>query len=241
MKKIGWFTCVILIYLLSFSMFAANDKSVNFVTDQEKDGGFLLAITKEAFSRVGYKVNVEYMPWVRALNNVMEGSSEALLGAQYSEERAAKMQYTDVVGQSEMVFFKMKDTKINYSKLEDLKPYVIGTITTSVYTPEFDAASYLKKESVTDYLQNIQKLISGRIQLFLEKKYVVLNTVKTRYPDYYGKINYLQPPLKELKFYNCFSKKIPGYKQKVADFNRGLSMIIKDGTFKKIMDQELHE
>ena len=57
-----------------------------------------------------------------------------------------------------MVFFKMKDNKINYSKLEDLKPYIIGTITNSIYTGFFEVdRSFLAHQS------NKKPLISERL------------------------------------------------------------------------------
>lgn len=233
-------TTLFLMIFLCGTLTAAT-KTINFVTDKEKDGGFLLAITKEAFSRVGYTVNVEYLPWARALNNVMTGESEALLGAQYTDERAKNMAYSNLVGESPMVFFKMKSNNISYNKLQDLSNYTIGTIVNSAYTSEFDSATYLKKVAVSDFTSNIKNLIGEKIQLFVEKKYVVLNAIKTQFPNYYGKIDYLPKPLKEMKFYNTFSKKSPDYQQKLNDFNKGLDMIKKDGTFDKIMDKDLHE
>lgn len=239
--KIKLILCLAFTFVLSLSVFSNKNKTINFVTDPEKQGGFLLEITKAAFEKVGYTVNVQFQPWARALHNVTEGNDEALLGARYDTERAKAILYSDAIGKSYMEFYKMKNTRISYTKLEDLKPYSIGTIQKAVYTPEFDSASYLKKEPVYNFLQNIKKLISGRIQLFLEKRSVVLYAIKTQFPECLGKIDYLEPPLKEMLYYNCFSRKIPGYEQKAGDFNTGLKMIIRDGTFKKIMDSNLHE
>lgn len=243
MKKISVRMLVMLslLVILGLTVNAADVKTVKFVTDQEKEGGFLIEVTKEAFKRVGYDVKISYLPWARALANVMDGTDEALLGVYYNDERAAKMQYSELIGKSDIVFFKMASTHITYNKLEDLKPYTIGTIINTSLTPEFDNSAYIKKEAVPDYIANIKKLIAGRIPLFVDKKYVVLNTIKKQFPEYYEKIDYLPKPLTEGRYYNAFSKKITGYEQKVSDFNNGLKMIIKDGTFDKIMDKGLHE
>ena len=226
---------------LSFGMMTVNARTINFVTDKEKDGGFLIEVTQAAFAKVGHEVKIEYLPWARALHNVMEGESEALLGVYHNEERAQKMLYSDVIGRSDMVFFKLKSANIVFDKLEDLKPYTVGTIIGAAYTPEFDAAQYIKKEAVSDYSMNIKKLTAGRFALFVEKKYVVLNTLKTQFPDEYSKIDTLPKPLRENKFYNAFSRTHPDYEKNVADFNKGLKAIIDDGTYDKIMKKELHE
>jgi polar amino acid transport system substrate-binding protein len=235
-----------LAFLLAVVMFntacGADTKTIRFVTDNEKEGGYLLAITQAAYAKVGYRVEVNYRPWARALLDVENGQEEALLGAQYSEERAAKMLYSNQVGQSDMVFFKLKETKISYHQLSDLRGYTVGTIIASTYTSEFDAMTEIKKESASDDMTNIRKLLAGRMPLFLEKKSVVLNALKTQFTQKDAeKIEYLTPPLKTMRFFNCFSMARQGYEQKAADFNLGLSLIIKDGTYKAILDRGLHE
>jgi polar amino acid transport system substrate-binding protein len=216
-------------------------RSVQFVTDPEKEGGFLVEVTKAAFQRMGYTVGVQFMPWVRALRSVENGNAEALLGAYYTPERADKMQYTESVGSSEIVFFKLKSTSVTFSRLEDLKPYSIGTIIGASYTPEFDAASWLVKAPVSNYVQNINKLLAGRVGLIVEKRLVIQTALAAYPPDAAASVEALDPPLKTANFYNAFSKKVPGYQQKVADFNTGLELIRKDGTMQAIMARAVHE
>lgn len=218
-----------------------SSRVVHFVTDPEKEGGFLVEITREAFQKMGYTVSVQFMPWIRALRSVESGNAEALLGSYYTDERAEKMQFTDRIGASEVVFFKLKNTDISYSRLEDLKPHVIGTINGASYTPEFDAAAYLIKEPTSDYLLNIRKLLAGRISLIVEKRLVVLNALPGIAPDAANKVVALEPPLKSAYFYNAFSKKRSGYQQKVEDFNKGLGLIARDGTLQRIMARAHHE
>jgi len=227
--------------IVALSMATVNAKTITFVTDKEKEGGFLIEVTQAAFAKTGYEVKVQYLPWARALSNVMNGDSEALLGVYHTDERAKAMLFSNVIGRSDMVFFKLKTSKIVFDKLEDLKPYRIGTILGASYPPEFDNAPFLNKEPVSDYVQNIRKLFGGRFELFLEKKYVVLNALKTQFPDDYAKVDFLPKPLRENKYYNAFSRKHPDYEKSVADFNKGLKMIIDDGTFDAIMKKELHE
>jgi polar amino acid transport system substrate-binding protein len=241
MFKKSFIAALLIMIGMGSALPAAAAKSVRFVTDKEKEGGYVLAITKAAYEKMGYQVEVSFQPWARALNSVMTGEEEALMGAQYLDERAVKMQYSELVAQSEMVFFKLKETKISYAQLPDLKNYTVGIIADGAYTPEFDSAAYIKKEPVPDYLTNIRKLLAKRIPLFVEKKAIVIDTLKTQFSADADKVDYLSPPLKVFKFFNCFSKTKSGYEQKVADFNTGLALIMKDGTYKAIMDKGLHE
>ncbi|GAB3245284.1 substrate-binding periplasmic protein [Chitinimonas naiadis] len=208
---------------------AGSNQTVRFVTDAEKRGGFLVEITRAALERVGYAVDVQYMSWNDALTAVMDGKREALLGAQYRPERAKSMQYTERIGGSALVFFKLKRTKIKYEGLTDLRPYTIGTIVGGVYPAEFESANYLKKQPIADYDMNIRKLRAGSIDLMLEKRGVVLNTVVVSYPQDLLQLEMLSPPLSEVDYFNAFSRKYSDAKQKVEDFNRGLKLITKEG------------
>jgi len=213
-----------------------------FSTDEHKEGGYLEAITGEAFKRAGYETEVNYMPWKRALKMVMDGAGEALMAAYHTEERAEKMAYTESIGQTEIVFFKKKesDIDIRYSKLEDLKSYRIGMIRGAAVSKEFDSADYLHKEEESSPVLNIRKLLKGRINLIVEQRKVILSCLRNQFPDNADSLVALEPPLKISEYYNAFSKNYPDYEQKVKDFNTGLQMIRIDGTYQKIIDKYKH-
>jgi polar amino acid transport system substrate-binding protein len=218
----------------------AEEKTVSFVTDAEKEGGFLLEITREAFKRVGYTVKVDFQPWPRALAAVMDGTSEALLGAQRTDERAAKMEYTNPIGHSDMVFFALKKNNIAFNGFDSLKKYSIGVTKGNNVTPEFEAAG-MKKDDSPDQLTNLKKLLAERVQLIIEKRAVVLDAVHTKFPESEGAVVALDPPIKTMHFHNAFSKKSPSHELLASEFNKGLDLITKDGTLKAIMSKGLHE
>jgi len=57
------------------------------------NGGLLVELTLAALERVGYRVELKFYPWVRALANVEAGRCDALLGASYTDARAALLEY----------------------------------------------------------------------------------------------------------------------------------------------------
>ena len=134
------------------------------------------------------------------------------------------MAYSDKIGSTELLFFKLKSTSISYATLDDLRPYRIGTVLGAIYTPEFDHADYLHKEAVANYDVNLRKLMLGRITLFLEKKLQVQHALATRYPQLADKIDTLDRPLFKTSFYNAFSRRCPGHDQKLrSSLYRALS------------------
>ena len=220
---------------------AAQTNTVSFVTEPSKEGGFLVAITEAAFERVGYSVEIKYVLGARAIHDVTTGASEALLGFFYTDERAESMLYSESIGTTQLTFFKLRDSRFQYYKLEDLNGLTVGTIIGAKYTPEFDSATMIKKELVSDQSSNIRKLLSGRVGLILDKRITIQNLLTTEFKGSAGNVVAVDPPLATIKCFNAFSRKFPGFEIKNADFNKGLEIITKDGTLKKIMDRSLHE
>ncbi len=134
-----------------------------------------------------------------------------------------------------MVFFKRTEDDIKYSKLEDLKPYKIGTGFGYGYPEKFVKADYLTKVEAYKLKTNITRLLHKRIDLIIGSRKAILFYLKQNYPDRINSLEILGNPLETLSLYVLFSKNKPNYKQKIEDFNRGLKMIKEDGTYQKIM------
>lgn len=216
----------------------SQELAVSIVTDEEKKGGYLVEITIEAFRRVGYEVNIEYLPWKRALVMSMEqGRYDVLLGAYYSEERAHKMAYSEPVATVEISILTRKEKNIPYNSVEDLAPFLIGHINGATVNPEFDLAAkrYLKVDYVSNVDQNIKKLLMGRIDMLVDKKRKIQLIINEKYYESKDRLVFLAPPLEVSYFYNAFPKSLDGYRKKLEDFNEGLKRIIEDGTYDRIV------
>jgi len=230
-----------LFFIMTTTASAQPAKTVTFATDPQKEGGFVLELTTAAFKKVGYEIHVDFVPFNRAIEMAYSGQVDAVMGPYYSNERAEKLSYSDVLAESPVVFFALEGSKITYSKLEDLSKYSIGTTLNTVYPKEFSEASFLTKDPALDYLLNIRKLQAKRIDLFVEKKYVVTSYLAATPPSDGSRIVALDPPLTTAKFYNAFSKAVPTAAEKLSDFNKGLKMIRDDGSYAAIMNKNLHE
>jgi len=245
MLKKGVSTFLAIVFMLiSGSVSAQSEKVVTLVTDEQKIGGFLLELTTEAFKRVGYKAEVKFLPWPRAVATAFRGQADALLGCWYSDERAEKLIFSEPLAESPLVFFARKKANITYSKLEDLAGYTIAITFGSVYPKEFIEKKFLHIDSTgKDYIVNIRRLGVGRIDLFVEKKYVVTSYLASpAAADLKDKdIVALDPPLVVNKYYNAFSKAKPDVAEKLSAFNKGLQMLKDDGTYASIMSKNLHE
>lgn len=202
-----------------------------------EQGGYTVEIIREALKRVGYTLEIVWLPWKRAQVEAARGDYDGLGASYYNEERATKFAYSDPIATIEVAFFKRAEDDIKYSKLEDLKPYKIGTGFGYGYPEKFVKADYLEKVEAYELKTNITRLLHKRIDLIIGSRKAILFYLKQQYPDRINSLEILGAPLETLSLYVPFSKMKPNYKQKVEDFNRGLKMIKEDGTYQKIMEK----
>jgi len=200
-------------------------------------GGYTFEIIREALKRVGYGLKAVWLPWKRAQVDAARGDYDGLGASYHNEERGTKFAYSNPIGTTEVVFFKRTEDDIKYSKLEDLKPYKIGTGFGYGYPEKFVKADYLEKIEAYELKTNITRLLHKRIDLIIGSRKAILFYLKQQYPDRMNSLEILGAPLETLSLYVPFSKMTPNYKQKVEDFNRGLEMIKEDGTYQKIMEK----
>jgi len=237
---------IIATYLLFISSMIASDKTIVLANETSwaphygkelKEGGYTTKIIKEALARVGYKLEIKWLPWNRAVVLASKGIYDGLGACYYNSNRASKFSFTSSLGSTQTSFFKLKDSNIKYKNLEDLKSYKIGIAKGYGYPKVFTDAKYLDTQTTKDAKTNIVKLANKRVDLTIGSKKVIQNIINVDYPQYKDKIVAVEPAVDSMPLYVAFSKQKDGYEQKVKDFNRGLQMIKKDGTFDAILKE----
>lgn len=197
--------------------------------------GFFTELVREAFERGGHTVNVEFMPWARAMLEVEQGDREVLLGAYYSDERAQTYHASDSIYTAEVGLVAHRRVGIeSFASLRDLTGYTIGYGRGFTVTEEFDNADYLDKEPAKDLAQNVKKLYAGRIDM------IAGSFANIRYAAQQQEVNmdelvFLQPALVENSLHIMISRAAPDGEQLLADFHRGLREIREDGTYERIL------
>ncbi len=197
--------------------------------------GFFTELVREAFERGGHTVNVEFMPWARAMLEVEQGDREVLLGAYYSEERAETYHASDSIYTAEVGLVAHRRVGIeSFASLRDLTDYTIGYGRGFTVTEEFDNADYLDKEPAKDLAQNVKKLYAGRIDMIAGSFANIRYAAQQQQVDM-DELVFLQPALVENSLHIMVSRAAPDGEQLLADFHRGLREIREDGTYERIL------
>ena len=197
--------------------------------------GVITEIIREAFSRVGYAVKIQFLPWKRALEATRRGEFDALYTAWYREERKRWFAFSDPLPIANQIgFFKRVDRNISYRTIVDLRPFKIGIVRGYSNPLAFDRAG-LNTEAVTEDRLNLKKLAAGRLDLVLIDKVIGQHIIRTDLPESVQTLEWLDPPLKIDDQYLIFSKSVDDYSKKRTDFNRGLHQIKVSGAVESII------
>jgi polar amino acid transport system substrate-binding protein len=199
--------------------------------------GLVPEIITAAYGRKGYKVHFETMPWARVLLSVKKGIYDAAATAYFTEERAEVYFFSDAYMESSVVFYKRKDAPIDWKTLDDLRPYSIGVVRGNSYSPEFDGAEFLRKDSANSEIQSLRKLLAKRVDLVVMDQLVGNYLINKELPQHKTDLEIIRPPLYVNKLYLMFSRRVPDVQQKINAFNMGLLEISKNGTLKCIIDK----
>ena len=200
-----------------------------------RNQGPITEIVVESYKKVGYRVNITFFPWARALKLATDGKADGLHGAWYSADREQWFVYSKKLPGSEIVFYKRKGSGPQaFTSYEAMRPYKIGVVRGYRNPPAFDAARL--QTSVTDSDKtNLRLLAAERIDLILIDRYTAKAILETELPEHRDHLEPLEPAVEKLHLYLLISKKTPDYQRKMADFNKGLERLKAEGGIERIM------
>ncbi len=221
------------------TIFITSTDAPPFSGEKLKNQGVSIEIIKQALNQVGYKTKIEFYPWKRALEMAKRGVSDGVGPLWYTKERAEWLVFSKKAHTpSSIGFFKKKNEQIHVKDYGDLKPYVIGYVLGFAYSQDFYNATYdFEKVYFYNPINLMNGLVHGQIELAIMGKSQGEFILKNEFPEANEKFHFMEPVLETKNQYLAISKRAKDYKTKLNDFNRGLEMIIKDGTLDKILDK----
>ena len=199
-----------------------------------ENNGFMSEIIVTAFNRSGHDIDIQFLPWKRALEGTKAGKHDGLFTVWYRKEREEWFVFSNPLPANELGFYRRKDQDISFTSFDNLKPYTIGIVRGYVSPPGFDEAG-LKTSLAKDDEENLRKLHKGRVDLVLTDKIVGRHIISTKIPDAVSELEWIDPPAHTDIQYLVISKKAKDYAAILADFNTGLAEIEADGTVQAIM------
>lgn len=218
--------------------------------------GWVQQAVVSVFVKKGYRVEVLFLPWKRAVSMAENGQVNAVFPEYRISESAPSQVDKDILKRSlielskalpggNVAFWRRKDSDIRFDgDLKKLKNVAIGVVAGYENSPEFDELMQQRyfaiNTAINDWV-NVKKLFMKRIDLIVGDPEVFAHQIRTNLTEkesdvYFQELETVTPILAEQPLYLAFSKLFPGNVQVREDFNLSLTIMLQSGEMKQIRD-----
>lgn len=201
-----------------------------YTTTEMAHGGESTALVRSALAAMGYKLEVEFFPWKRAVALTRNRSRfDGYFPEYLSDATAQRCLLSDPIGHGLIGFAQLLDRPVRWKTLDDLTPHRIGVVQDYVNSAELDMAIAQHRQGVDlarDDLQNLRKLAAGRVALAVIDRRVFdyLMRHDRQLQAYKGKLEFNSKPLELKQLFICFRHNARG-EQLRSLVNAGLKRI----------------
>jgi polar amino acid transport system substrate-binding protein len=199
-----------------------------------KDGvlvGPSVEIVREIQRRVGSHEQIKVYPWARAYKMALEEENVVLFSTTHTEERHDKFKWVGPLATKRDILVAKKGSGIKIGSLEDAKKVKrIGTVRDDSKEEYLKGKGFTNLEPVSDEQKNAQKLVLGRIDLWVQKKPGLRTICELAGVDY-DEIEEVYN-LREIELMIAFSKKTSD--SIVQKWRDAFNEMVADGTIMKI-------
>lgn len=134
------------------------------------DQGASAAVLRAALQAVGHELQLEFLPWARAVYEGTQGAQAlGYFPAYESAERSRLALRSARIGESRVGFaYRSGHAPPNWTRLDDLASLRIGVVRDYVNSEDFDTRmrdGRLKTEAAVSDEENLRKLAGGRVDL----------------------------------------------------------------------------
>ncbi|CTQ54455.1 cystine transporter subunit [Roseibium album] len=212
--------------------------------DGAKVDGIVVRILHRAFEKLGHQIEIEVLPWKRALLMARQGSADAVFTVYKTEERLKFLDYSKTVIMPQVVsLWALKDAGIEFNgNLLSLENVSIGLVDGVSYGAIADSAIASGKLRNLDYApsssQNIKKLLAGRTDTVIMNRYGAIYHLRLQ--NGFDRVTELRPAISSVPSFIGFSK--ARNLEKLRDrFDDVLQSMISAGEYQKIIDDYYDE
>lgn len=189
---------------------------VPYVGAQLPEEGWSSFVVDTAARQFGYRAQVDYFPWTRAMQLGLKDPQYAgYFPAYYTEERARACHFSAPIGKSTVGFAYLKNAPLHWNSLQDLLGLRIGVVAGFSNGPAFDAMTrngQLHADASPSDMLNLRKLQARRVDAVVIDKLVLHHLLATEPGLARDRSQFVfhDKPLAELPLHVCFQRTASG-------------------------------
>lgn len=200
--------------------------------------GVLSRIVTEAFALEGVTVHYVFRPWPRALAEAKSGAAQgSIVWSEGSPGSARKRDFlfSDLVFESQSVFFHLKGLNFNWSTYTDLVPYKIGGV--AGYEYRFESVPGIKLDRAANDELCMRKLLAGRFDLFPSSLDVGMYLLRTRFSaEEAARVTVHRGAYNTTRYHLLLPRQLAGSVRLLGLFNKGLKKLKDSGRYALYLD-----
>ncbi len=205
-------------------------------------GGLLTRVVVEAFKAADVTVKIEHVSSNRAITGVMMGLYDGSFGWAHSPERDQKLLYSErSIYTFRMVFFQRRGHELRWKTLADLGRYQIGATLGDHYSDEFSslqASNKLQVQEAASDLNNMRKLLRGRIDLFPMEEEAGRMLIQTQLtPAEQARLSAQPTPIATIPTYLVLRRTLPHARELLDRFEQGYRQLQDSGQLARLQGE----
>lgn len=209
-----------------------------YMDESARPQGLFSELVAAAFEAVNIQVNFQFLPLKRSTSYVLTGKALGQMGTiwnfppeQHDLLDTVAIFYYQVVG----FYLKDRVKNVQFSSLEDLRPYELGTIRGSSDAAILAQDPLLKVSVMPTMAHLFQALYqSRRYDLLFTVQLSGLSFIQRHYPKDIDRWQMTQDAVQGLLAQVVFSKQYPDYQRYMHKLQNGLDTIIANGRYQEI-------
>ncbi|WP_313915883.1 transporter substrate-binding domain-containing protein [Tahibacter sp.] len=205
--------------------------------------GYVAEVVRDACARHGVEVQIDVMPWARALMLGLRGDYAGVMPEYRSTRREAEFAFSASFPGGPVGLYRRRSDAIAYAHdpsddldaaLRSVSQYRIGIVRDYINNATFDRASYLKREEAASDSVNLRKLAHGRVDLAFADRWVAEYLLRTDPLLRGAELEMLQPPIEEPALHIAWSRQSDVAAVARPACDAGLAELLGDGTIEQL-------
>lgn len=197
--------------------------------------GSIVELTTRAFAETGNSVQIDFLPWARALAELRKGNYDGILLLWPEEIVSENLTASRPLLYSELGFFIRRDTPAVFSELTELAGRKVGVARGYGYPKHIINSGIVTEEGVDD-LTNLRKLAAGRFDLVLLEQQVGMHLL-SREPALQKKLAWQGQTLTRIPLFVGFAPAKSGQPDWRQIYAQGLSALFANGEYLRILQK----
>lgn len=204
-------------------------------TNIEGEKSIATEIVYEALNRQNIEVATEMLLFDEVLPGINSGDYDGSAALWVTEERKKDFLFSDPYLNNQLILVGQKGSDVSASSFDDLTGKRLGVIENYAYG-DINATQHIIIVPGNGNQQNLEKLLSGKIDYMLVDAIIIQYLLKYQLNDVTKFLEIGQTPLLLKTLHFALRKDLPNAEQIMASFNEEIDNMLVDGTYHKILD-----